>query len=137
MTHEELQKLMVAAANEPLDMKILTRFVGEHRIVCARCGKPKVEKSFYHIKNNRVYQSGRLPLCKVCINRLFHELWIKYQSPQKAMEKICMLFDLFYSDSMLNACKLEGNVVGRYIQKLNLRQNKYKRSYDQSKNRTL
>lgn len=51
-----------------------------------------------------------------------------------AMNKICQLFDIYFDTRLFKRIQDDSCVVGRYIQKLNLRQNKYKllRGYDGS-----
>lgn len=109
-----------------------TQWIDSHKTVCCHCGKPKVEKSFYNVKKNTVYPQGRLPICKRCINNLYHHYEGKFGNSYKALDKICQLFDLPYDARLFHSVVDDDCVVGRYLQKLNLRQNKFKTSYEDS-----
>lgn len=128
---DKFKIFQILADNKDL-MLWFEKWADTHKKVCSKCNKLKVEKSFYHVKNNTVYSSGRLPICKKCINNLFNYYCGKYDDEYKAMQKVCSLFDIYYDKRMFDTLVVDDNTVGRYIQKLNLRQNKFKKSYDDS-----
>lgn len=109
-----------------------THWIDSHKTVCCHCGRAKVEKSFYHVKKNAVYPLGRLPICKKCTNKLYYYYEGKFNNSYKALQKICQLFDLPYDSRLFHSVIEDDCVVGRYLQKLNLRQNKRKTSYEDS-----
>lgn len=102
------------------------------RHLCSRCERMKSEKAFYSVKNNRIYPKGRLPICKKCINDLYFFFAEEYEDAYKAMRKICQLFDIYYDSDIVEACEWSDSIVGLYISKLNLRQNKKRNHYDLS-----
>jgi hypothetical protein len=113
------------------------------KYICFHCGKAKVKKSFYHTRKSKAYPTGYLPVCKKCANKLFMDYQRMYDSPYSAIERICLLFDIPYDVRMFNACIkqeltvekwfiTDRSIVGKYLQKLNLRQNKRRRSYRDS-----
>ncbi len=111
-----------------------TYWLSASKCVCHYCGKAKQEKSFYHVKDNHVYKNGRLPICKNCIDRLYREYFYKYGSGIDALNKLCSLFDIYYDTRLAKSIIGKTKPFGRYLTKLNLRQNKYKykKGYDRS-----
>lgn len=110
------------------------RWLDAQRYHCGHCNKEKNPNSFYYLKNSWVYPQGRLPICKKCMNEMYMYYFSKYNDAYKAMNKICQLFDIYF-DVRLFKTVIEGDyVVGRYLQRLNLRQNRNKLSqgYDGS-----
>lgn len=120
-----------AVMDNPGIMNICARYVEKNRYVCARCGKPKVDRSYYHIRNNKVYQTGRLPVCKKCTEDIFNYFRYKYGSNKIAMERLCLLFDLCFNQKLYDKCgDNPETIVGKYIKNLNLRQYRRLNSYD-------
>lgn len=109
-------------------------WIDRTRCHCYHCDKDKLETSFYKVPKSYVYTNGRLPICKKCMNKMFHYYYGRYGSRYKAMSKLCQLFDIYYDTRLFKSIEDDSCVVGRYMQKLNLRQNKYKlsRGYDGS-----
>lgn len=110
------------------------RWIDTTRYHCYHCGKDKIPSSFYYVKENWVYPKGRMPVCKKCMNRMFIYYSGKYGNAYRAMNKICQLFDIYFDVRLFDTVTMDDCVVGRYIQRLNLRQNKYKlaKGYDGS-----
>lgn len=123
----------------------LSRILNHQKILCPICGKPKVMKSFFSTpKSSGTYKSW-LPVCKTCTSSLFMKYQAKYGNPYTAAEKLCSIFDIYYDGRLFKSC-LDGNVIrdhwwsytddkkifGKYLQKLNLKQTKRKRSFDNS-----
>lgn len=130
VTHE-LMKIFEA---KPDLIPWIAQWAESKRFVCPHCGKTKVENSFYRIRPNEVYKTGQLPICRKCLNKLFDYYCGKYDgNVYKSMERICQICNMPYVRSMLESCRASNSVVGQYIQRLNLRQNKFKKSYDDTK----
>lgn len=111
------------------------RWLESTRCVCSHCGRVKKETSYYKIKHNQLYKGGRLPICKKCMNDMFNYYYGRYRNKYMAMNKICQLFDIYFDTRLMKSIDADSSsLVGRYLQKLNLRQNKYKRmrGYDGS-----
>ena len=112
----------------------LQNWLDAKRYHCCHCGKDKIPTSFYYVKKNWVYPDGRIPVCKKCLNKMFYYYNGKYGDEYKAMNKICQLFDIYFDTRLFKTVIADDSVVGRYLQRLNLRQNKYKlgKGYDGS-----
>lgn len=101
---------------------------------CCQCNEPFDSLSeFYKSYSSFYSRTNHLPICKKCLNRKFNEYMLEYHSTKKAMQRICMAYDLYYSDSIFDSCN-NGNdsaIVGNYIKKLNMAQYKG-RTFDTS-----
>lgn len=102
---------------------------------CYKCGNELEVKDFYSSNSNIYCATGHLPICKDCLNTLFKIYAAQFGSKRTAMKRICMSFDLYYSDSIFdqaeNATNKKNPFLSRYIQKLNMKQNKGK-TFDSS-----
>lgn len=126
--NEIIKQNIIQQLSEDPDLMIwFQKWLDANRHHCCHCNKDKVSDSFYYIESNRIYPDGRLPICKKCINKLYFEFEDKYNGdPYRAMQKICSLFDIYYDARLLHTVIDDDVVVGRYLQRLNLRQNKKK-----------
>lgn len=71
--------------------------------------------------------TGYLPICKKCLLELFDKYTEKYNDSQKALQRICMAFDLYYSDALFESCmNVNGSILGSHIRMLNMQQHKGK-----------
>lgn len=99
-----------------------------NRYTCCRCNEPFPLRSFY--KSNSDFYSGiqHLPICKTCLGKLFDMYFMQYQSKKKAMQRICMTYDIYYNNSLFEVCENDDNeaIIGNYIKKINLSQHKGK-----------
>ena len=102
---------------------------------CCSCGKhfPSMDRNFP--KCHSELWAGRdyhLPICKDCIDRMYEHYLEFYDDERQALKRICMAFDIYYSDTIADA---SGNIsknrsrVLSYLQKTNINQYKEK-SYD-------
>lgn len=103
------------------------------KYICCVCSEPFDSLSEFNKSYSSLYAATeRLPLCKNCLSNKFNEYSAKYGSPKKAMKRICMAFDLYYSDSLFDKCNDDSDaVIGNYIKKLNMVQYKG-RTFDTS-----
>lgn len=82
---------------------------------------------FYKTYSTLYSETGYLPICKKCLGKLFEIYIEKYHDTRKAMQRICMAFDLYFSDSLFETCNNDVNtVLGNYIKRLNMVQYKGK-----------
>lgn len=100
---------------------------------CCRCNETfDLDTGFF--KSNSEFYSGtqRLPICKTCLAELFDEYTVKYNSQKIAMQRICMAFDLYYSESLFDTCSDDpSTALGNYIKRLNMVQfSKKKKTFD-------
>lgn len=88
--------------------------------------------TFFKTYSGLYSQTGYLPMCKDCMNKLLHSYIEKYKDKRKAMQRICIAFDLYYSESIFGSCEdKEESMLGNYIRMLNMKQNK-KKTFDTS-----
>jgi hypothetical protein len=132
-TKQEIIKILMQ--NDEI-MEWFSNWIDAKKMICYSCNKSKVRKSFYHTTKSKVYPDT-LPICKVCANKLFFKYQREYDSPYTAMQRICLLLDIPWNLWIFKSCLqpsetnyvTQKNVVGKYLQKLNLRQNRRKKGY--------
>ena len=96
------------------------------KCLCCSCGESLAMSKFYNTVSS-FYTNGILPICKECFNRKFTEYAKVYQSNKKAIQRMCMAFDVYYSEDLFDSCDTKDEaVVGRYFRKLNMLQYKNK-----------
>ena len=93
--------------------------------VCCHCDRQyNSAAQFYKISSGVYANIGRLPICKDCVENLMESYAREYRGDmRKSLQRFCMIFDLYYSDKMYDACINSGNFgIGSYIAKMNMRQ---------------
>lgn len=92
---------------------------------CTMCGKPKSSTQYY-MSYSPLYKAngGRLTVCKDCITDLYENYLEEYGSETIALNKICNLFDTYYSEKAYNIAKQQNkrkvtSLVKTYFQKIN------------------
>lgn len=96
------------------------------KCVCCSCGEPKNSIHFYK-SNSEFYSEGALPICKECFSRKFGQYAAEYHSNKKAMQRMCMAFDIYFNEDLFDKCDTnDDTVVGKYFRQLNMNQNKGK-----------
>lgn len=122
----------------------------EQRRLCLCCGKRKFESDFMK-SPSIIYRKngGYLTVCRGCMMTLYRQYKKKYQNQfaildtqidnadieKLALKRICMKFDLFYSDSSYETARKHMrsvpslDLMSAYSRALNLKQNRCK-SYD-------
>ena len=64
-----------------------------------------------------------LPICKDCFSHKFWEYGNLYKSNKMAMQRMCMLFDIYFNEDMFDSCDTNNEtVIGNYFRKLNMTQ---------------
>ncbi len=102
--------------------------MGQTTYVCYQCNEHFTSLTqFYKSYSDLYARTGYLPICKNCLGELFDSYVEKYRDVRKAMQRICMAFDLYYSDSIFDTCN-DGTsaILGNYIRRLNMKQYKGK-----------
>ena len=63
-----------------------------------------------------------MPICKDCLALLYDRYLRMYESAYLAIKRLCMIYDLYYSDSIVDACYKNKATfpIGDYMKKLNL-----------------
>lgn len=99
---------------------------GQTVYICCKCNEhfPSLTQ-FYKTYSGLYSDTGYLPICKDCLGKLFDSYIEKYKDVYKAIQRICMAFDLYYSDSIFDTCN-DGTsaMLGNYIKRLNMVQYK-------------
>lgn len=101
----------------------------KHALVrCTRCGKEYGTRNQNFSKSQSplyVENDKFLPVCKSCINELYENYRESYQDDRAAIRRICMMFDLYWSDEAYNSIKktpsAQSNIMA-YIRVSGLRQ---------------
>lgn len=92
---------------------------------CQNCGE--TNKNKFYKSHSGMYSSGYLPICKNCIRELFDVYSQEYRNHKKAMQRICMAFDIYWVESVFKSCNVDDkNFIGKYLTSANLHQNKGK-----------
>lgn len=110
-------------------------------LVCLRCGEKLDAKLFTNTKSKFFRTYLKIPYCRECINDIYDEYYEMYKSEgstnpdRKAVERICMILDLYYSDKLFDSAmkkvnsNLDSTVMTSYISMTKLSQNSSK-NYD-------
>lgn len=103
----------------------------ESKCNCCLCGEP-LAKSKYYKSYSEFYKEGHLPICKECFGRKFGNYVAEYHSNKKAMQRMCMAFDIYFDEELFDKCDTDDStVLGNYFRKLNMSQYKEK-TFDNS-----
>jgi len=97
-------------------------YTTSERYVCNMCRKSFISLENFSKSNSYIYSStGRLPVCKDCLEEIYKHYEMQYRDAKKAIQKICMMFDLYYSDSLfLKSDNGTEAILGSYLKKLNM-----------------
>lgn len=109
------------------------------KCTCFYCGKEYVDTN-YHKSNSEFYINiGKIPYCKQCIEKFYQYYYEKYTNEgcltpeRKAVKRLCMVFDIYYTDSVFNSAMKkikESNMnispMGQYMKTIQLSQYKGK-----------
>lgn len=92
------------------------------KCICCSCGQSLANSKFYK-SYSKFYIDGRLPICKDCFSSKFGEYYAEYHSSKKAMQRMCMAFDIYFDEDLFDNCDVnDDTVVGNYFRKLNMSQ---------------
>lgn len=95
---------------------------------CCKCKEHYDSLTQFFKSNSNLYaNTGYLPICKKCLLELFNQYIEKYGDTEKAMQRTCMAFDLYYNKSLFDTCDNGTEAtLGNYIKRLNMVQYKNK-----------
>lgn len=97
----------MASGNKPLKKK--ESVASPATLHCMCCNEELNKKEFYDSDSELHYSIGKVPYCKECLDKLYQGYFekyksLKYSSPdRKAIERICMILDLYYSDKIFDS----------------------------------
>lgn len=105
--------------------------VREYEYRCNRCGRVDSKPTNFYRCNSTLYNNnGYMPVCKECLAQLYDKYLISFRDVRKALKRICMAFDLYYKDDMVDTLLKRHQAstppIGDYIRQLNMVQNKNK-----------
>lgn len=106
---------------------------------CNDCEKEYDANEFYS-SSSPFFSNGKIPYCKDCIEKIYNHYCEQYESEnhtfpeKKAIRRICMAFDMFYSDSLFdtavkNTETMNMSIIAAYMKIVHLVQYK-KKTYD-------
>lgn len=103
----------------------------EYRCIC--CGYKKhykKQKGNFYTSSSPLFEgnNGYIPLCRDCCENYFSHLKDVFSgNEEKALDRICAIYDWYYNDNIAAASRKiteEQSRLASYISKLNLKQNK-------------
>lgn len=94
---------------------------------CCKCGNESAEKNHFRSHSELYSDTGHLPICKDCLVLEYKKYKIMYGSSQRAMQRLCMAFDIYFNADVFDLCDIDDNTaVGKYMRHMNLGQHKGK-----------
>lgn len=100
-------------------------FTEDHETyICCQCGFPLLHSQFYKSTSGFYVGSGHLPICKTCFEQKFNMYYDEYGSSRLALKRLCMSFDIYFSDDIFDSCPDDDTLLGTYFRKLNMKQYK-------------
>lgn len=91
---------------------------------CIKCGRNETKPINFYKSNSALYDNnGYMPICKDCLAKLYNRYLLSFHDIHKAIKRICMAFDLYYNDNIVDSCLKKSQAtppIGDYIKKLNL-----------------
>lgn len=110
-------------------MDKITQDEPEKEFQCVCCGKVyKRQRDNFAPTKSPLYagNNGYVPICKSCTDKYFYKLTDFFSgNEEKAIERICGIFDWFYDDSAVAATRrisMDRSRIGAYPSKMNLSQ---------------
>lgn len=130
---------MAKRGNRPLDKK--EGIATPTTLHCLRCNGEFDSNEFYD-SDSEIYESiGKIPYCRECLDKFYQHYLknyetLKYEFPErKAIERICMTLDIYYSDNIfdsavkLSEVRTEATIFALYLKQAKLYQYR-KKNYD-------
>lgn len=101
---------------------------------CMKCGRIDSKPTYFYRSYSDLFNnSGYMPICKDCLAQVYNKYLLKYRDIRKAVKRVCMAYDMYYSDKIIESCLNSYQdatpPIGDYIRKLNIIQNK-KKTFD-------
>ncbi len=99
--------------------------VGNQKFYCPRCGTAySRQKGYFPVSHSPMYRmGGYLPWCSECVDEMYDEYRKKLGDDRRAMKRMCMKMDLYWSDSIFDMVERTAGVNSRirsYIGKTNI-----------------
>ena len=72
---------------------------------CDKCRRIDSKPTYFYRSNSTLYNNnGYLPICKDCLARLYNTYLLTFRDIHKAIKRICMAYDLYYDEGLVNSC---------------------------------
>lgn len=130
---------MASRGNKPLKKK--EGIATPTTLNCLRCNEPYDSNEFYDSDSDLHESIGKIPYCRECLDKFYQSYLKKYKTleypnpERKAIERICMFLDIYYSDKIFDAAvkdsetKVDATLVALYFRQVKLYQYR-KKNYD-------
>ena len=98
---------MASRGNKPLKKK--EGITTPATLHCLRCNEVYDSSEFYDSDSELHESIGKIPYCRECLDKLYQYYLKKYETleygnpDRKAVERICMALDIYYSDKIFDA----------------------------------
>lgn len=83
----------------------MARELQQPKFKCNCCGKEynQYKTHFYSSASLSNKHTGYLPVCKTCVQKIYKNLEEKYDSEHKAIYRVCMMFDIYFSPKVFQS----------------------------------
>lgn len=102
--------------------------------ICKCCGKElSLSTGFYSSSSKLNSQTGKLPICKICMENRLQELIEDYEGDvKKAFRHLLLNFDIYYYEPLYEECLInKQSLLKTYMTKVNTKaETRYKTSMD-------
>ena len=94
---------------------------------CCRCGNDlPYSQYFKSYSEHHAALNGHLPICKECFEEEYKLYCTRYQNGKKALKRMCMVYDVYFSDDLYDTFDEGDAIIGKYFRQLNMQQHKGK-----------
>lgn len=105
--------------------------------ICECCGEDLPFDSFYKSQSSMHKATGKLPICKECMQKIFDENFNVYKDLEKALYKTLYSLDIYFCLKLCKRCLIDvyntdKSILKAYMSSINLVQYKNKTSKDSS-----
>lgn len=99
--------------------------ISTQKFYCCRCGTAYSRQSgYFSVSHSPAFRgTGYIPICNDCADKIFDSYCELYGDQRKAMRRICMILDLYWSDAIYDMVEKQAGMrskVRTYIGKANI-----------------
>lgn len=107
----------------------------KRKYACIYCGNEYVDTNYYNSYSKFYSNTGRIPYCKQCIERLYQYYLEKYTNDgcltpeRKSVKRLCMILDVYFRDDVLKSAMkkvkdstAETSLISQYMKIIQLYQ---------------
>lgn len=91
---------------------------------CCRCGEDlPYSQYFKSYSEHHAALGGHLPICKDCFDAEYKLYLDRYRDDsRKALKRMCMVYDVYFSEALYSKCEKDDAFIGKYFRQLNMQQ---------------